>query len=128
MFVKGIIFCGQHASLACDGKCNKAWGISGRPRNQLSDNEDDYEYLSDMELEDAPLDPGTYEGGCAKPAPNGEKLNKWCARECERAEMVKLNELAESDNFDIRLANIRNRQEQQPTAQGVPAKEQASSR
>lgn len=109
MFVKGILYCGQQLALACDGKCHKAWGVNNRPKNQLSDDVDDYEYLSDLELEDAPLNPGTYEGDCAKPLSNDEKLNKWCARECERAEMVELNKIAESDNFDVRLANIRNR-------------------
>lgn len=73
--------------LACDGKCNKAWGICCRPQKQLSDDPDDYESLSDDELGEAPVDPGTYEGGHGKPSdPSG--INKWCHRQCERSHLV----------------------------------------
>ena len=118
MYVKGILFFGQATALACDGKCHKAWGLSSRPQNQLSEDDDDFEWLSDLELGEAPLDPGSYEGGCAKPLPDEEKLNKWCARECERSVMVKTNEFAKFDNFDKRLANLKSRQEQQTTTEG----------
>jgi hypothetical protein len=74
--------------VACDAKCDKAWGINNRPRVQLSDDEDDYEFLADDELGAAPVDPGTYEGGHAKPDEVPEKHNKWCARECERSVLL----------------------------------------
>ena len=83
-FEKIVLYFGQDMKVACDGKCNKAWGINERPKNQLSDDEDDFEYFSDDELETAPEDPGTYEGGHAKPLSNTEFPNKWCVRECER--------------------------------------------
>ena len=64
-----IIFCGQKAILTCDGKCNEAWGINwSGPKNTI-----------------APIDPGSYEGGHAKPT--NKQHNKWCARECERSEL-----------------------------------------
>ena len=87
MIVKRIVFFGQPATHACDGKCGKAWGINTRPRVQMSDDVDDYAYLADGELGDAPADPGTYEGDHAKPriATGPEHINKWCVRECERA-------------------------------------------
>ena len=93
MYVKCVQFCGQPAALACDGACSKAWGINNRPRLQLSDDVDDYEYLSDNDLGDAPLDPGTYEGGCAKPVDDSQRLNKWCVRECERCVSARMGEL-----------------------------------
>ena len=76
--------------VACDGRCEKAWGISNRPNEQLSEDEDDYVYLADRELGDAPEDPGTYEGDHGKPfahsfESHSEGMNKWCARECERS-------------------------------------------
>jgi len=73
--------------IKCDEKCNKAWGLNTRPQIQLDENnEDDYCFLSDLELEEAPIDPGTYEGFemCAKPKTKEELGNKWCIRECER--------------------------------------------
>lgn len=65
---KLITYCGQPAKVGCDEKCHKAWGSNSRPKVRLSkDDYDDYYYLSDDELGVAPIDPGTYEGGCAKP-------------------------------------------------------------
>lgn len=73
--------------VACDGNCAKAWGINNRPRVQLSEeDEDDYCFLADGELGDAPADPGTYEGGHGKPSSAVYFPNKWCVRECERCE------------------------------------------
>src|SRR4051812_30967358 len=77
-----ITFVGQKAKVVCDRQCGKAWGSSKRPRVQLSANEDDYAYLADDELGEAPADPGTYEGDAAKPASPNEFPNKWCVREC----------------------------------------------
>lgn len=82
-----ITFFGQAAKVNCDGNCAKAWGISNRPKRQLSADEDDYEFLADGELGDAPADPGTYEGGHGKPSSSHEFPNRWCVRECERCNM-----------------------------------------
>lgn len=82
-----ITYFGQQAKVNCDRKCNKAWGINNRPKVQLSANEDDYAYLADGELGTAPVDPGTYEGGEAKPLSPDEFPTKWCVRECERSNM-----------------------------------------
>lgn len=82
-----IAYFGQPAKVNCDGNCKKAWGINSRPKVQLSSNEDDYAYLSDGELGEAPADPGTYEGGHAKPPSALAFPNKWCVRECERCNM-----------------------------------------
>jgi hypothetical protein len=84
VLAKSIQYCGQKAVFACDLVCSKAWGITSRPNLQLSEDEDDVEWLSDSELGDAPVDPGTYEGGHAKPRNTDEAPNKWCVRECER--------------------------------------------
>lgn len=85
---KIITYWDQKAKVACDEKCEKAWGMDERPRVELSeDNEDDYAYLSDDELGEAPADPGTYEGGDAKPVNKVGIPNKWCIRQCERCEM-----------------------------------------
>ncbi len=62
-----ITFLGQKCILSCDGDCEHAWG-----NNWHGDKE-----------ETAPVDPGTYEGGHAKPT--DKTHNKWCARECERS-------------------------------------------
>jgi len=80
-----IIYFGKKVTVQCDQKCNKAWGINCRPKIQLSDDYDDYVYLADDELGDAPIYPGTYEGGCGKPREFPDKHNKWCVRECERS-------------------------------------------
>lgn len=82
-----IQYCGQSAKVCCDGNCRKAWGQNNRPKAWLSDHEDDYEYLADSELGEAPADPGTYEGGIGKPGSVIEFPTKWCVRECERCNM-----------------------------------------
>lgn len=117
MIVKRITFAGQPATHACDGRCDKAWGINTRPsvparaeRGKL-ENPDDYAYLADDELGTAPIDPGSYEGGCAKPigAAGPEDINKWCVRECERAWMSPAGHpdaTPELPDFSARLYNI----------------------
>jgi hypothetical protein len=65
--VTRVLFFGQPVVIVCDGKCDQAWGI-----NWHGDKGDI-----------APIDPGTYEGGHAKPT--NYCHNKWCARECERS-------------------------------------------
>lgn len=106
---KIIIFCGHQAKVACDEKCNKAWGMNHRPRvyPEISEtkifglngesicpenediDEDNYAYCADDELGEAPEDPGTYEGfeEEAKPINKVGIPNKWCVRECERCAM-----------------------------------------
>jgi hypothetical protein len=90
-FEKVITFFGQRAKVACDGRCDKAWGLWGpnaRPRVQLGgdDDPDDYAWLADDEVGEAPIDPGTYEHDHGKPvgATGPEHMNKWCVRACER--------------------------------------------
>lgn len=106
---KIIQYVGQYAKVACDEKCNKAWGMNERPTVQLSDDEDDYAYLSDDELGEAPEDPGTYEGGEGKPVDKQGIPNKWCVRECERCSMSspgKFNEPLRLKDFSERVYNI----------------------
>lgn len=55
----------------------------------LSGDPNDFVFLGDNELGEAPSDPGTYEFDQGKPS-NGlmadsKLMNKWCARECERS-------------------------------------------
>jgi hypothetical protein len=111
---KSILWFGRTATLACDGRCEKAWGINERPElyfmeegpcapRMLETNEeprdpDDYVFMPDDSLGIAPEDPGTYEGGHAKPfagrlnQENAHLMNKWCARECERSCIAEANE------------------------------------
>lgn len=94
--MSGIVRCalyfGKPVAVACDARCDKAWGIQNRPHRQLSEHVDDYVWLSDEELGEAPADPGTYEGGHGKPEFSDQRMNKWCVRECERSAMVGLHE------------------------------------
>ena len=107
MIQKQISWFRQQCILACDGKCYKAWGINKRPRKQLSDDIDDYEWLSDNELGCAPLNPGTYEGCDGKPIETDDKLNKWCARECERSNIFRIGEEIKLKDFSARITNIK---------------------
>jgi hypothetical protein len=92
-FMEKIIqYFDQPCKIACDEKCAKAWGISTRPSVSLSENPDDIVWLSDGELGDAPINPGTYEGGHAKPTGPAQIPNKWCVRECERCAMSRPGE------------------------------------
>ena len=80
-----ITYMGKQTCVACDRKCNKAWGICSRPSISLSEDDiDDFAYLADKELGDAPINPGTKEGGVSKPMSPDEFPTKWCVRECER--------------------------------------------
>jgi len=100
---------GQTMKVACDGNCGNAWGINARPRIQLSADEDNYAFLPDQELGEAPADPGTREGRDGKPLSIDEFPNKWCVRECERCSGSKPGEydlpLAVKD-FSRRVCNI----------------------
>jgi hypothetical protein len=113
MIMKSGLYFGQPICIACDAKCHKAWGINNRPRVYLEEspqvirghghdvdrcpqdvaddfNYDNYAFLADDELPDAPMSSngpdglGTWEGGHGKPETPSQRLNKWCARECER--------------------------------------------
>ncbi len=92
MLKKAIVYFRKEVILACDGQCNKAWGINGRPKIKLSKDADDYGWKGDDELEQAGW-PGSWEGGDGRPSDKPLKprdahlMNKWCARECERSGM-----------------------------------------
>lgn len=79
---------------ACDGRCEKAWGVSSRPRVVFPNEKNpkdlgDFYYLADQELGNAPDDPGTnVRGGDRKPQFGYEPLNSWCRNECERSGAV----------------------------------------
>jgi hypothetical protein len=74
---KRILYFGKSRELVCDGQCDQVWGKSWQgPKNPP-----------------APEDPGTSEGFDSKPVLAAERLNRWCARECERSEIVDLEEL-----------------------------------
>lgn len=110
---KIITYFGQQAKVACDEKCEKAWGISERQTVSLSDDEDDFAWLSDNELSEAPEDPGTYEGGDGKPVDKIGIPNKWCVRECERCKMSKpgeYNQPLKLDDWSNRVYNIPGRE------------------
>lgn len=107
---KIITYCGRSKKIACDEACHKAWGINHRPRIEFDENdEDDYAFLADSELGEAPTDPGTYEGGDAKPISKAEIPNKWCVRECERCVMVALYEEVQLIDFNQRQYNMPSR-------------------
>ena len=100
MLEKTIQWFHRPMQLRCDGRCDKAFGINGRPQRSLSEDEDDYVSLSDDEVGEAPppgKTVGMSEGGHMKPSatplddPN--QMNKWCSRECERSIVTDTNEL-----------------------------------
>ena len=102
---KIIQYCSHNMKVSCDGKCNKAWGVSLRQKVQLSEDIDDFYFLSDSELGEAPIDPGSYEGGHAKPISVEYFPNKWCVRECERCKRGEVNEEIKLPDFNKRLYN-----------------------
>lgn len=112
MNYKQISVCQRQIIIACDNKCDKAWGYNSRPYIQLDKNNvDDIVWLSDKELGIAPTNPGIYEGCDAKPKNDSEKMNKWCFRECERCSSHELNEEIKLISFDERKYNIPRREE-----------------
>ena len=94
---------GHQLNIACDGQCNKAFGLNNRSRNQLSEDEDDFEWLSDGELGAAPIDTSVYEGDEAKPTDNIH--NKWCLRECERSVIDQFPNMPTLKDFSQRVKN-----------------------
>lgn len=106
MIAKAIIYFGQPCVVACDARCDKAWGINSRPRVEFDpDDPDDHAMYADGELGAAPSDPGTYEGGQGKPQSKAERLNKWCVRECERSVLGEQRRLIELNDFSVRRYN-----------------------
>lgn len=90
-----VLYFGRPHVLACDGRCDKAWGLNGRPRAfpdgaLKRPDDDDYVLWADGQLGTAPTDPGTYEGFQGKPDPEHKLRSKWCARECERSVMAEI--------------------------------------
>lgn len=87
---EGLYF-GNPVTIRCDGKCHKAWGLSGRPCVHLKGelDEDDRYWLPDQDLGNAPTTGNTVgvsEGSHMKPShAENDGHNKWCARECERS-------------------------------------------
>lgn len=104
MIAKAITYFGKPCAVACDARCDKAWGVHGRPKIEFGE-DDDVAYLADGELGTAPADPGTYEGGQGKPQHPSERLNKWCVRECERSGMADQGTLIELKDFSKWLYN-----------------------
>jgi len=97
MLAKSILFLGQPRVLVCDGRCNKAWGIDGRPKHHFSKDVDDYVFLGDALLGTAPGPGATVtieEGGDPKPSDvwldekDAPRMNRWCARQCERSRLI----------------------------------------
>ena len=97
MIVSAVMFAGKPTAIVCDGKCEKAWGRTSRPIRAATGFCVTTGYCTDAELGDAPKDPGTYEGGFGKPTDRIH--NKWCARECERAELVRECEVLSLPTF-----------------------------
>ena len=104
MHTKDAMMFGQPVTVACDGLCGKAWGISSRPKQQFGEDPDDVVWLSDGELGDAPADPGTYEGGHGKPT-GPHAMNKWCSRECERSKVEDRGKPIKLHDFTQRVYN-----------------------
>lgn len=115
MLQREIVFFGRPVTLACDGRCDKAWGINGRPRTALSADPDDHVFIGDSELGTAPPPGetvGLSEGGHMKPsataldAADSDQLNKWCTRECERSVLTKPGEAVVLPNMARPRPNI----------------------
>lgn len=104
IYTKSILYMGRGQLLTCDGNCKKAWGIQNRPKLQLGDDEDDFAYLSDSELGDAPTHPGTYEGGHENRR-GPDSMNKWCSHQCEQSCMADNVSSISLPNWEQRSVN-----------------------
>lgn len=103
---KQILWFDRHCTLACDGQCNKAWGLNGRPKIDFDPDEpDDYAFMADCELGEAPACTGVWEGGHGKPS-GPHEMNKWCARECERSGIFEHGEPVVLSDYSVRLYNM----------------------
>lgn len=110
---KTINWFGAECTLACDGRCDKAWGHTGRPKFYFDPKEpDDYESLADDELGTAPASTGTWEGGHGKPSAvplredEGHRMNKWCSRACERSTIAEPGEPIRLPDLSKRWFNM----------------------
>jgi len=103
---KIILIFGERTKVACDEKCNKAFGKDTRPKVQLDGNDtDDYAWLADWELDEAPVNPGTRQSGQSKPVNKAEIPNAWCVGQCERCvkETRKFESHLQLIDFDQRV-------------------------
>lgn len=117
MIKKEIRAFGRNLMIACDAKCEKAFGLNGRPSIQLSNDEDDICWLADDEVGVAPESGKTFiksEGFEMKPHPDfpEDRLNKWCFRECERCKSAEIGEKLEIPDWSVRRYN-------QPSKHGI---------
>lgn len=112
MIIKEIKAYGDTVFIGCDAKCEKAFGLNGRPAVQLSENENDYAFLSDSEVGIAPTSGKTAiveEGSDTKPDANIPEslLNKWCFRECERCVVASSKDELTLPDYTKRLTNLK---------------------
>jgi hypothetical protein len=108
MILKVVNYHGQSCALACDARCEKAWGLSRRPEIQVSADPEEWAFRSDLELPIAPVHPGTTVGSEAKPRGPGERLNRWCAEECERSLMLRVGDaVTQLPDFSNRVRSRR---------------------
>lgn len=106
MIAKVVYYFERPIVLVCDARCDKAWGVSQRPRVALDPSDpDDKAWLADDELGTAPVNPGTYEGIDGKPNGPDWRLNRWCARECERCVHGKPGEIVQPRDWSRRMYN-----------------------
>jgi hypothetical protein len=107
MLMKLVLYSGKPMAVMCDAKCEKAFGINGRPQTQFDpDDEDDNAYLPDDQVGIAPDYPGTWEGGEGKPLLPEQRMNKWCVRECERSVSADMGEVVELPDFSKPVYNM----------------------
>lgn len=126
MLRKQIVWFGDACTLACDGRCDKAWGINGRPRHSFDPNEpDDYVYLADSKLDVAPgpgRTVGLSEGGHLKPSAtplaDPTLMNKWCSRECERSTIAEAGEAVCIPDLEHPSPNMLHRRHAQQRSTG----------
>ena len=127
MIARQITFFGQACVVACDANCAKAWGINARPHIDFDPTDpDDYAFLADGELGEAPVDPGTYEGGDAKPQHPKDRLNRWCVRQCERCEKSRVgkpDQIIETHDWTKRVHNQPWKRTPTPALRGRPSSE-----
>jgi hypothetical protein len=131
MITKRVFMHGRHQVLACDGKCDKAWGINGRPRlfymeeeqppralkeGERPRDDDDMVFVRDSDLGTAPgpgKTRGLSEGSDLKPSAvplaDGQAMNKWCARECEPGDRFKEGEPIVLKDLENPRPNMRHR-------------------
>lgn len=107
---KQILYFGKECVVACDGRCDKAWGINGRPKKAYTDDPDDYVFLGDDALGTAPAPGETAicaEGVHGKPSASsitdGALMNRWCTRECERSVVM---DALDAATMGVRLPDL----------------------